>query len=165
MALRFVTRILILIVVASIQSPALFRGAAVKNDYANRPQQNGPAPRGTAGCAITMLSDTEDVDFNSYLRDAYLSVKKRWFANMPPSVEKGQQATNTVEFRVLRDGTVPKDSIKMTLRAEKSDFDATSVEGIQEAAPFGRLPEKFSKPFIVLRFTFYYNLPVPKNTH
>lgn len=60
-----------------------------------------------------MLTDTEGVDFNSYLRDVYLSVKKHWFANMPPSVEKGQQGTNTIEFHVLQDGSVPKDSIKI----------------------------------------------------
>jgi hypothetical protein len=51
----------------------------------------------------------------------------------------------------------------MTMRSEKSDFGAASVEGIQEAVPLGHLPEKFSKPFILLRFTFYNNLPVPKN--
>ena len=42
--------------------------------------------------------------------------------------------------------------------------DAASVEGIQEAAPLAHVPENFSKPFIVLRFTFYYNLKVPKNS-
>jgi outer membrane biosynthesis protein TonB len=161
MTLQFAKRIRILLVIALLHSVVLFGNATIRNGYINPPQQNAPASR--AGCAITMLSDTEGVDFNSYLRDAYLSVKKRWFANMPPSVEKGQQGTNTVEFRVLQDGTVPKDSLKMTVWSEKSDFDAASVEGIQEGAPFGHLPEKFSKPFIVLRFTFYYNLPVPKN--
>jgi outer membrane biosynthesis protein TonB len=163
MTLRFATRILILPLIALLHSVVLLGNATMKEGYVDPPQQNGPNSRATAGCAITMLSDTEGVDFNSYLRDAYLSVKKRWFSNMPTSVEKGQQGTNTVEFRVLQGGTIPKDSIKMTVRSEKSDFDAASVEGIQEAAPLGHLPEKFSKPFIMLRFTFYYNLSVPKN--
>ena len=110
-----------------------------------------------------MLSDTEGVDFNPYLREVYLSVKKTWFANMPPSIEKGQQGKNIVEFRVLQDGNVPKDSLKMVLSSEKSDFDTASLQGIREAAPFNHLPEKLSQPFIVLRFTFYYNLPVPRN--
>jgi TonB family protein len=163
MTLQFMKRIRILLVIALLHSVVLFGNATIMNGSINPPQQNAPASRATAGCAIIMLSDTEGVDFNFYLRDVYLSVKKRWFANMPPSVEKGQQGTNTVEFRVLRDGTVPRDSLKMTVRSEKSDFDAASIEGIQEAAPFGHLPEKFSKPSIVLRFTFYYNLSVPKN--
>jgi hypothetical protein len=105
-----------------------------------------------------MLTDTEGVDFNSYLRDVYLSVRKNWFANTPPSVEKGQQGTSTFEFRVLRDGSVPKDSIKMVQASDKSDFD--SLQGIREAIPFYQLPEQFSKPYITLRFMFYYNLPL-----
>jgi TonB family protein len=127
------------------------------------PQQSGSVAKGYAACAIQMRSDTQGVDFNSYLRDVYVSVKKRWFANMPPSVEKGQQGTNTFEFHVLQDGSVPKDSLKMVLSSDRSDFDAASLQGIREAAPFSHLPEKLAQPFIVLRFTFYYNLPIPKS--
>ena len=131
--------------------------------YESAPQQSTPPSKARAACGIEMRTDTEGVDFNPYLRDVYLSVKKRWFANMAPSVEKGQQGTNAIEFHVLQDGSVPKDSIKMVVSSEKSDFDAASLQGIQEAAPFNHLPDKFSKPFIVLRFMFYYNLPIPRN--
>jgi TonB family protein len=123
------------------------------------PQQNGPVSRGFVACAIEMRTDAEGVDFSSYLRGVYVSVKKSWFGNMPPSIEKGQQGKNIIEFRVLRDGNVPKDSLKMVLSSEKSDFDIASLQGIREAAPFSHLPGNFSQPFIVLRFTFYYNLP------
>ena len=51
----------------------------------------------------------------------------------------------------------------MVSRSEKKDFDAASLRAIREAAPFEHLPEKFSQPFIVLRFHFYYNLPLPKS--
>lgn len=125
------------------------------------PQQNGSVARGYVGGAIQMRSETQGVDFNSYLHDVYLSIKKHWFANMPPSVEKGQQGTNSFEFQVLQDGTIPKDSLKIVLSSGKSDFDAASLQGIREAVPFSHLPEKFAQPFIVLRFTFYYNLPIP----
>lgn len=113
---------------------------------------------GQVRAGLEMLSDTEGIDFNAYLREVYLSVKKRWVANMPPSAEKGQQGSNTVEFRVLRDGNVPKDYSRIVIRSEKSDFDAASLQAIREAAPFSHLPEKFSQPFIVLRITFYYNI-------
>ncbi len=52
----------------------------------------------------------------------------------------------------------------MVLSSGKSDFDASSLQGIREALPFGHLPEKFAQPFIVLRFTFYYNLPIPQSS-
>jgi hypothetical protein len=126
-------------------------------------RQNGSASKSSAAPAIEMRSDTERIDFNSYLRDVYLSVTKRWFVNMPPSLEKGRQGTNSVEFHVLQDGNVSKDSLKDGCYSGRSDFDAASLEGIQDAAPFNRGPEKFSAPFIILRFTFYYNLPRPRN--
>ena len=124
------------------------------------PQQSSGSTEklGQAGSGIEMLTDTEGVDFTSYLREVGVSVKKRWFANMPPSTEKGQQGINKVEFRVLRDGNVPIDSLKMVLSSEKSDFDSASSQAVREAAPFNHLPEKFSKPFIEIRFTFYYNV-------
>jgi len=82
---------------------------------------------------------------------------------MPASFEKGQQGTNAVEFHVLKDGSIPTDSIKMVVSSENIDFDAASLQAVQGAAPFNHLPEKFSKPFIALRFTFYYNVSVPRN--
>jgi TonB family protein len=127
------------------------------------PQQNGSVVKAHAACAIQLLSDTQGVDFNSYLRDVYVSVKHRWFASMPPSIEKGQEGKNIVEFHVLQDGGIVKDSLKMVLSSGKSDFDAASLQGIREAAPFNHLPDKFSQPFIELRFTFYYNLAMPQN--
>jgi TonB family protein len=115
---------------------------------------------GTAG--IEMLTPTEGVDFNGYLRSVYLTTKKRWFANMPPSVAKGQKGVNSVEFRILQDGTVPKEFMKVKAGSGKADLDQASLAGIREAAPFAKLPEKFTAPYIELRFTFYYNLEPPQ---
>ena len=122
----------------------------------------GSARRGKAGCAVELLTDPEGADLHSTLRAAYRSVKDRWFANMPPSIEKGNQGVNAVEFRVLQDGSVPNEFLKMTYGSGKSDLDAASLQAIREAAPLGHLPETFSKPLIVLRFTFYYNIDPPK---
>jgi TonB family protein len=55
---------------------------------------------------------------------------------MPPSIEKGQQGTNTIEFRVLQDGSVPKDSLRVVEHSGKSDFDAASLQGVREVMPF-----------------------------
>jgi outer membrane biosynthesis protein TonB len=50
----------------------------------------------------------------------------------------------------------------MVRSSEKSDFDAASSQAVREAAPFNHLPQKFSKPFIEVRFTFYYNVAPSK---
>lgn len=163
MLLQPISRIVVLALLASTQFYSPEGNVAFKNKNDVPQQPNGSVARGTAGCAIEMRTDTEGVDFNSYLRDVYLSVKKRWFANMPPSIEKGQRGRNTVEFHVLQDGSVPSDSVKMVISSEKSDFDSASLQGVSEAPPFNRLPASFSGPYIVLRFNFYYNLPIPRN--
>lgn len=157
------TGVRLLVLMVATQCFTLVSPPALTNGFESRFQHNGSASRGFAACGIEMKTDIDGLDFNLHMRDTYLSVKKRWFANMPPSLEKGQQGTNAVEFRVLKDGSVPKDSIKMVVSSEKTDFDAASLQAIQHAAPVNHLPEKFSKPFIVLRFTFYYNLPIPPN--
>ena len=80
---------------------------------------------------------------------------------MPPSVEKGEQGVNSVEFHILQNGTVPKDSVKMGFQSGKTALDAASLQAVREAAPINHLPDKFSQPFIVLRITFYYNVKPP----
>lgn len=125
-------------------------------------QSSGALQDGTsaqrAGVGIELLTPTGGVDLNNYLHWVYMTTKKRWFANMPASVAKGQKGINTVEFRVLQDGSVPKEFMKMKLSSGHTDLDEASLKGIREAAPFAKLPEKFSQPYIELRFTFYYNL-------
>jgi hypothetical protein len=125
------------------------------------PPSESPAPRFKASAGIELLTDPEGIDFNNCLRQVYYAVRDRWYANMPPSVEKGDQGVNSVEFRILQDGTVPKDSVKMKFQSRKPALDTTSLLAVREAAPFKHLPEKFSQPFILLRITFYYNRKPP----
>jgi TonB family protein len=148
-------RVLVLALVASTQIQVPEATAAYQSKDA--PARVSDSKVGRAACTMELVSDAQGVDFNSYLREVYLAVKKKWFANMPPSIEKGQQGKTTVEFRVLRDGNIPKDSPKMVSSSEKSDFDAASLEAVREAAPFSHLPEKASLRYIVVRFTFFYN--------
>ena len=107
-----VSRLLVLVLLASAPFQTIGTTALPNKGM---PQFNTPAPVAKAGCTMQVLTNTEGVDFNQYLREVYLSVKKRWFANMPPSVEKGDQAVDSVEFRILQDGSVPKDSLKVVV--------------------------------------------------
>jgi hypothetical protein len=104
-------------------------------------------------------TDTEGIDFNPYLLTALVSIRQNWYAVAPPSVESGQQGINAAKFRILRDGTVPMDFLKLTVQSGKEDFDKASLMAIQASTPFGHLPEKFSGAFIEVRIGFYYNIP------
>ena len=157
MLFETIGRLLGLILLASAPFQAI--EPSLTKDVSQAP---GPASVAKAGCTIQLLTDPEGADFNPYLREVYVSVKKRWFANMPPSTEKGEQGMNSIEFRVLKDGNVMKDSLKITAGSGKSDLDAASLQAVREASPFSHLPEKFTQAFVELRFTFYYNLPLPQ---
>ena len=93
-------RVLVLAILASTQFQTLETTVRYQNKDAPPLASNSVSKVGRAGCTMELLSDTDGVDFNPYLRELHLAVKKRWFANMPPSIEKGQQGKNTVEFRV-----------------------------------------------------------------
>ena len=163
MVLNTLRCLALLVLLFSAPSQALEPARAFQSKN-TQPQSSSPT-NAMAFCALEMLTPTEGEDFemSQYLAHLYRALKKRWLADMPPSVEKGQKGKNAVEFRVLQDGSVPEDSLKMVSRSEKKDFDAASLQAIREAAPFEHLPEKFTKPFISLRFHFYYNLPLPKS--
>jgi TonB family protein len=106
---------------------------------------------------LEILTDTEGIDFNSYLRSANHSIEKAWLAVMPRSALLGQWGRNAVTFRVSADGSVPNESIGLENRSGKIDLDKASLKAVRNAAPFDHLPEKFSGPFIVLRARFVYN--------
>jgi TonB family protein len=154
-----VSRLLILVVLTAMTVQTEARGGASGGALQDAPSEQ-TFRGGTAG--IEMLTPTEGVDFNGYLRTVYVTTKKRWFASIPPSVARGQKGVNSVEFRILRDGTVPKEFMKMKASSGKAELDEASLAGIRDATPFAKLPEKFTAPYIELRFTFYYNLEPPR---
>jgi TonB family protein len=119
------------------------------------------AQKDATGVNIELLTETLGVGFNSYLRSLYSLVRTKWRAALPSSVEKGDKRVVSIQFRVLQDGKVADDSLKVLSSSGKSEFDNTGLNAIRVAAPFDHLPSKFSRPFIELRMTFYYNVAPP----
>lgn len=156
MTFQFLRHLLVLGLLVSAQSIAV---ASALQNTAVPPQSSSKTKHPLAWCAIDNLTDVEGVDFNPYLRTVALSIRQKWFENMPASIQSGQHGKNIVEFRILTDGKVPEEFLKLASTSESKEFDRASLQGVREAMPFSRLPESFSKPYIVLRVTFYYNLP------
>jgi outer membrane biosynthesis protein TonB len=117
---------------------------------------------GTAGAGITLLTDTEGVDFNDYLRRVYITVKQNWFAVMPPSVQLGDQGVVSLQFKIMRDGSVPDGDPQRVFGSGKEPLDRAAISSIRASNPFPQLPGQFKGPYIELRFTYYYNLPIPQ---
>jgi TonB family protein len=147
-------RLLMFVVLMSM--PFAVSGVTESSKSAVQEEASGQTAQGYL--ALELLTPTEGIDLNGYLRNVYRTTNKRWFANMPESVGKGQKGVNVVEFRILQDGTVPKEYVKTKRGSGKADLDEASPAAIRGAAPFGKLPAEFSAPYIELRLTFYYNL-------
>jgi len=107
--------------------------------------------------ATHVLTNPDGSDWRSYGISISTSIDKSWISNLPESVQNGQQGENAVEFRILRDGSVPDDSIKLTSASDTSELDKASLTAIRAAAPFHHFPDNFSQPFMLLCTTFYYN--------
>jgi outer membrane biosynthesis protein TonB len=118
--------------------------------------------QGTAYGNLEMLTPTEGVDFRDYLHRVYITVKRNWFAVMPESVNLGEKGVVSLQFKIMRDGSVPGDEPAVLYTSQKEPLDRAAVSSIRSSNPFESLPPAFKGPYIELRFTYYYNL-VPSN--
>ena len=159
-ARKLLVALVLMTAIQILPQPALANPAHPATQQSSDSTRN--AQKGTAGGSIEMRTDTEGVDFNSYLRALYLSVRKTWYAEMPPSAEKGDKGVVTIQFRVQQDGKIPDDFLKVVFSSSKKEFDNAGLHAIRDAAPFDHLPSKFSQPFVELRMIFYYNTAPPR---
>jgi outer membrane biosynthesis protein TonB len=124
----------------------------------------GGGGQASAYGAMEMLTPTEGVDFNDYLHRVYIIVKRNWFSVMPESVRLGDKGVVSLQFRIMRNGSVPDGEPVRILGSGKEPLDRAAVSSIRASNPFEPLPPQFSGPYIELRFTYYYNLQ-PEYTH
>jgi len=106
-----------------------------------------------------MLTPTEGVDFNGYLNRVVDSVRRNWYAIMPESVYMGEKGIVFLDFKIMRDGSVPDSDPEMRASSQKEALDRAASSAIRASSPFEPLPSAFSGPYIELRFGFYYNIP------
>ena len=126
----------------------------------------GGAPGGSGGggsyvgAGIQMLTPDEGVDFSNYLDRVLASVRRNWYAIIPESARMGEKGRVVLQFRILRNGSVPFSEPNLLLTSTKEPLDRAAMSSIRASSPFEQLPPAFSGPFIELRFIFLYNLPL-----
>jgi len=125
----------------------------------------GGGGRGGPGMqpGVTMLTPTEGVDFDSYLRRLVDSVRRNWYAIMPESALMGDKGIVVLTFHVNRDGSVSGVEPVLERTSGKQPLDAAAMSSIRASSPFEPLPQQFKGPNIELRFIYFYNLPVDYN--
>jgi outer membrane biosynthesis protein TonB len=115
---------------------------------------------GTYGNGYEILTPTEGVDFSDYMKRVVASVRRNWYAVMPESAQLGDRGRVALQFRIMRDGSVPTGEPNRLLGSGKEPLDRAAVSAIRSSNPFEPLPPAFSGPYIELRFYFLYNLPL-----
>jgi TonB family protein len=107
-----------------------------------------------------MLTPDQGVDFSSYLARVLASVKRNWYAVIPESAKLGDRGKVMIDFKIMRDGSVPLPEPILRATSGKEPLDRAAMSSIRASSPFEPLPSAFSGPYIELRFIFLYNLPL-----
>jgi outer membrane biosynthesis protein TonB len=115
---------------------------------------------GSYGAQVQILTPTEGVDFSDYMKRVIASVRRNWYAVMPESAQLGDRGRVALQFRIMRDGSVPTGDPTRVLPSGKEPLDRAAISAIRSSNPFEPLPPAFSGPYIELRFIFLYNLPI-----
>jgi len=122
--------------------------------------RGGGGSGGTAYGGLEMLTPDQGVDFSSYLQRVHDVVERNWFAVMPPSVELGDRGIVVLTFKIMRDGSVVASDPIIEQHSGKEPLDRAAFSSIRASNPFDRLPPQFSGPYIELRCTYLYNIPL-----
>jgi TonB family protein len=117
----------------------------------------GPGGAGKVGNGVEILSDTQGVDFNPYMRRVVHDVEQNWYRlipeeAMPPLLKRGRVI---IEFYIMPNGKVM--GMKIVGYSGDVPLDRAAFGGITASNPFPPLPSEFHGPYLALRFSFYYN--------
>ena len=115
---------------------------------------------GTYGNGYEILTPTAGVDFSDYMARVVAAVRRNWYAVMPESAQLGDRGRVALQFRIMKNGSVPDGEPVRLLGSGKEPLDRAAVSAIRSSNPFEPLPPAFSGPYIELRFYFLYNLPI-----
>lgn len=111
-----------------------------------------------AGASVSILSDTQGVNFDDYIQRLLATLRRNWEAVMPESVRMGEQGVVFTTFSINPDGSVSAPDPTLERTSGKEPLDSAAMSAIHASNPFEPLPSKFHGPFLRLRIVFLYNV-------
>ena len=117
------------------------------------PGQAGPG----LGTGVSILSDTQGVDFSNYITRLLAALKRNWLAIMPESARWDRGVVYTT-FQVNPDGSIGASDPQLERTSGREPLDNAAMSAIHASNPFEPLPSQFHGPFLKLRIAFLYNL-------
>lgn len=114
-----------------------------------------------AGGGVSILSDTQGVDFSSWLRRWYYETEHTWDPLIPDEVNPPILKSGAVQirFKVLPNGQVTD----MVLEGRSGDTGLDRAAwGAITGSSYPPLPREFHGPYLELRALFLYNEQPPR---
>jgi TonB family protein len=130
------------------------------------PGENGgggvgsPGGQGYLGGSVQLLTPTEGVDFTNYFARMLAAVRRNWYALIPESARLGDRGRVIIQFRIMKNGSVPYPEPYLVSSSGKEPLDRAAMAAISASNPFDQLPPAFTGPYIEVRFIFLYNIPL-----
>jgi outer membrane biosynthesis protein TonB len=136
---------------------AIHQGRTQGGFYGGGPPAPGVGGPGM-GQGIQILSDTQGVDFTSYIQRLLATLRRNWYAVMPQSAMMGDKGVVYTEFQINPDGSVPPPDPVLERTSGKQPLDNAAISAIHASNPFEPLPAAFHGPYLRLRIIFLYNV-------
>jgi outer membrane biosynthesis protein TonB len=136
------------------------RGSRGPNTGAEQvPNNPGMAQHPGAGGGVQVLSDTEGVDFNPWLRRWYFETEHTWDPLIPDEVNPPilKQGQCMIRFKVLPNGRIMEGSMVLEGRSGDTALDRAAW-GALTGSNYPPLPREFHGPYLELRAIFMYNM-------
>jgi hypothetical protein len=122
--------------------------AAVDSQEDSAPKQDG----------ITILSDTQGVDFKPYLAGLKKTTQKTWEKLIPREVKAPtlRRGAVMIRFKILPNGQIMPGSMVLEGRSGSTPLDRAAWFALT-GSKYPPLPNEFQGPFLELRTVFSYN--------
>jgi outer membrane biosynthesis protein TonB len=132
-------------------------------------EQLAPAPR--VGLSLEIVTPTKGVDFSPYITKLIQSLKQNVQAHLPESASNGKKGIVTLQVQLQKDGSVAEGypvavtGVGVTTSAAYKEMEAASIAAVRATAPYGPLPEPYPSSTVMLKITFFFNIPPARVEH
>jgi TonB family protein len=132
-------------------------GAGPQQGHLIPPQSPPMSPMG-----YRILNPTAGVDFLPYLTTINSLLERNFLAKKAKSTAAEGKGVVVIRVRIQKDGSLTDGSVALFSGSGNEDVDAAAVSAVRAAAPFARLPEKYSGACLDLEVSFYFKNEPPE---
>jgi TonB family protein len=109
-----------------------------------------------------ILSPTAGVDLLPYLTTLNSRLVRNFRPRKPKSTGEAGKGVAVIRVQIQKDGSLTDRSVTVFSSSGDQDVDAAALSAVRAAAPFARLPEKYSGAYLKLEVRFYFKNQAPE---